>query len=434
MILSHLKNKNSLVLMSGSGILLLLILLVVILRNKTSDLPSAPIKYGDFMIELTANGEVQAAQSINISAPRVNTNLQIVKIAPEGSVVKKGDFLLQFDTNELQKVIDDKQSELEIAQANLQKSKASLEANMARLNSALENAQASYELAKLRLDQMAFEADVKIQEEKLQLRQAEINLEQAKSNLEAQKLMDAAELTTLDLKVVQAKAELDKAREQLKQLTITAPAPGLVVYQKVWKGSTMEKIKVGDTPWRAQVLLTLPDLSQMQVNTEISEVEIGKLKNGQTVTIKLDAFPDPTFTGAVSDVASLAHEKEGTENVKVFDVIITINQTDPILKPGMTAKATILIAKFSNKYYVPIEAVFDQEGKKIVYVLEGKFKPVEVVLGERNDNFVVISGKVKAGLNVSLVDPHKPVETEKPQKQKEPFSLDKENLVTEKSL
>lgn len=418
----NINHKKPLILFSAAGIVLVFIILALLLRGDSTNLPSAEVQFGDFLIKLESTGEVMAANSINISAPRVRTNLQIVKIAPEGTVVDSGDFLIQFDTNDINKVIDEKQAELEIAQANLEKSQASMEANLGQMESSLENTLASYELAKLRLEQMAFEAEVRVQEERLRFRQAEISLEQTRAKIESQKKMDAAELTTLNLKIQQAKAELVNYQEQFEKLTLTAPAPGLVVYQKIWKGSGMEKIKVGDTPWRGQSLIQLPDLSKMQVATEISEVDIGKLEKEQTVTIKLDAFPDPTFTGKVSDIASLAHEKSGESSIKVFDVTIDIEQTDPVLKPGMTAKASILIEKIPEKIFVPIESVFEKNGKKVVYVLNGKPEAVEVETGKRNENFVIVIGKLEAGQLVSLVDPIRPLAIE-PEKEKKSLEM-----------
>jgi len=413
--IQNLKKIKPIYLLSFSGVLLILVILLIA-GNDSSEMPSTRVRYGDFLIELNTTGEIQAARSINVSAPRARTNLQIVKLVPEGTIVDSGDFLIQFDTEELQKEIEDKQSELEIAQANLKKSRASMQANMAQLVSALENSRASYELAELRLSQMAFEAEVKVQEERLRLKQSQISLEQAEAKIESQKQMDEAEITTLELKIKQAEVELEKARKQLTMLSLTAPAPGLVVYQKIWKGSDMEKIKIGDTPWRGQSLIQLPDLSQMQVETEISEADIGKLKLGQTVTVKLDAFPDPTFTGEITDIASLAHEKERENEIKVFDVIITLNEIDEVLKPGMTAKAKILVETIPDKFSVPIEAVFDLEGRQVVYPISNLKSPLEVVPGKRNDNFVIIDGAVKEGMLVSLVDPSKPVEIE-PDKQ-----------------
>jgi RND family efflux transporter MFP subunit len=258
---------------------------------------------------------------------------------------------------------------------------------------------------------MAFESTIKVQEESLRLKQSEISLRQAEARIEAQKKMDSADVTALELKIKQAQADLDKALEQLTQMTVKAPAPGLVVYQKIWTGSSIEKIKVGDTPWRGQNLIELPDLSKMQVATEISEVEIGKLEKGQTVTVKLDAFPDPTFYGQVSDIASLAREKEGESDLKVFDVLIDLEKPDKLLKPGMTAKATILVEKIPDQIFIPIEAVFEKEGRKIAYIIDGSVKPINLELGKRNDNFVIVLNGLKAGQIVSLVDPLRPRET-----------------------
>lgn len=390
----------------------MIIIIAAISHKGTSDTPTAPVKYGDFLVELTVSGEIKAAKSVSVSAPRVRVNMQIVKLIDEGTVVDSGDFILQFDTNELQKLIDDKIAELEIARANYDKSKASLEANMAQMISSLESTGASYELAQLRLSQMEYEAEIKVQEEKLRMRQAEINLEQAHKKIEAQKIIDAAELKTMELKIKLAQAELNKAEKQMRQMTVVAPTSGLVVYQKIWSGGTMEKIKVGHTPWRGQSLISLPDLSKMQVTTEVSEVDIGLVEEGQTVAITLDAFPEYGFNGAVSDVASLAHEMAGESDIKVFEVLIDIDQTDPALKPGMTAKAEILLDKIEDSYYVPIEAVFEEDGEYVVYLIDGKIRKAPVKLGRRNDNNVIIEGEIEAGKRVALINPFRKIEME----------------------
>ncbi|MBC8204810.1 efflux RND transporter periplasmic adaptor subunit [bacterium] len=406
------KNLYPKIILPILGVVILIALFSVFRRKGASDIPTAPVKYGEFLIELTVTGEVQAAKSINISAPRVRINMQIIKLIPEGTVVDSGDFLIQFDTNELQKQIDDKISELEITQANCDKSKASLEANMAQMVSSLESTRASYELAQLRLSQMEYEADVKVQEEKLRLRQAEIELQQAVTKIEAQKIIDAAELKTLELKIKLAQGELDKAREQMEQMTLTSPASGLVVYHKTWEGGNMEKIKVGHTPWRGQALIQLPDLSKLQVISEVSEADIGLIRNGQSTAITLDAFPDYKFTGTIFDIASLAHEKDGENDIKVFDILIDIEGTDPVLKPGITAKAKILLEKHENVYYVPIESVFEDEDEHIVYVIDGSIRKVLVKIGKRNDNHVIIEGEIAEGGRVALVDPYRKTESE----------------------
>lgn len=371
-----------------------------------TSLPSAPVQSGEFVIDLKVPGKLRAENSVTVTAPPARINLQIIDLIPEGTQVGEGDFLIQFDTTELRQQYDDQIAELDLARANLIKSQASMASHMASLHSSLENSRASYRLAELRLDQMKFEADVRLEEGRLSLKQAEISLKRSEEEIIAQQQIDSADVKSLELKVKQAQVDIQKARADLDRLRLLAPRTGLVVYKEIWRGGEMSKIKIGDTPWRGAALIELPDLSVMNVETAVSEVDFAKVKPGLPVEVKLDAFPEPTFYGSVIDVAVLARTEEGGSQAKVFDVMVRIDGEDAMLRPGMSATVRIIIDKMSDKIWVPIESVFDKDGKMIVYAGEGgSFRERIVELGARNDNFVVINSGLKDGERVSLVDP-----------------------------
>ena len=332
--------------------------------------------------------------------------LQIVELAPEGTEVKEGDFLIQFDTQDVQKQIHDKEAELEIARADLMKERANQSSQMAQLESNLQDSKASYQLAELRLEQVKYEADVEVDKAKLELQRAEISLTQAEAKIEAQKIINQAELQKLNLKIRQAEEELAKARRGLEDLTVKAPKPGLIVYSKIWKGGgEQEKIKVGDQAWPGQKLVEIPDLSVMLLKTDVNEVDISKIEKGQEVNIKLDAFDEPQFHGVVTEIASLAHKKDQESDVKVFDITVEIDQSDPKLKPGMTARAEIVVETVPDVVYVPIEAVHEKEDTTVVYTVASLPKPTKVKVGKRNDNYVIIEEGLEEGQRVALRDP-----------------------------
>lgn len=390
---------------SAIGLVLLLIIWGMI-PGSHPDLPSSPVESGEFIVDIKETGLLRAENSITVSAPPIRINLQIVDIIPEGTVVEKGDFLCQFDSAEIIQLIDDRKAELEIAEANLQRSLASMESQMSSMRSSVENSKASHRLAELRLEQMKFEADIRIEEGELNLKQAEISLQQSMEQIKSQQLIDSAEVTQLKLKIKQAKLELEKAYKDLEKLTLTAPAPGLVVYKEVWKGGEMSKLKVGDTPWRGMALLELPDLSVMLVETQVNEVDIARVKTGQEVIVKLDAYSEPTFHGEIIDVAVLANKDEGLSEAKVFPVLVRVKESDPLLRPGMSATAQIITARYEDEVWVPIESVFEKGNKRVVYELTGSsFKEHEVEIGPRNDSYVVVESGLEKGARVILVDP-----------------------------
>ena len=164
----------------------------------------------------------------------------------------------------------------------------------------------------------------------------------------------------------------------------------------------------------------------MQVKTFVNEVDVDKLEVDQKVTIKLDALPDPIFHGSITSIASLGHEKEGDKNVKVFDVVVKIDEEDKRLKPGMSATATVVIETIpppaepsaedevveeareilALPLYIPIDAVFVKGGRTLVYRLEeGATVQQEVVLGKRNDNYVIVEEGLGEDDRVALRDP-----------------------------
>ena len=113
----------------------------------------------------------------------------------------------------------------------------------------------------------------------------------------------------------------------------------------------------------------------------------------------------------MTNISTLAKQKEGEQKVKVFEVAINIDEVDDKLKPGMTVKADIIIDTIPDVVYVPIESVFEKEGKTLAYLMEkDKWHPVEVKAGKRNDNYLIITKGLKPGQRVTLRDPTVQVE------------------------
>ena len=398
-----------------------------VFEEKGSAVASFPVQEGEFAITLILkNGELEAVKDLQIVSPRVDGRLKITHLFPEGDIVEVGDLVIEFERADFEKRVTDAEQALEAAKAELTQTDANQSVEIARQKSDIENNKAQLRLAELQVERMKFEADLARREAELQARQSELSLEQALKKLAGQKIVNEAERMKADLEVSQKQRNVEKARKDLDALTIYAEEPGLVVYGKIWKGSRPEKIRVGDEPWGGQALITLPDLSSMQVKTFVNEVDVDKLEVDQKVTIKLDALPDPIFHGSITSIASLGHEKEGDKNVKVFDVVVKIDEEDKRLKPGMSATATVVIETIpppaepsaedevveeareilALPLYIPIDAVFVKGGRTLVYRLEeGATVQQEVVLGKRNDNYVIVEEGLGEDDRVALRDP-----------------------------
>ncbi len=389
--------------------LVVFLLLVWKLTLHAPDLPSYKVEKGDFLIPLTTKGELKAIHSISITVPRLRgISPRITRLVPEGTVVKKGDFLVQFDPSELLDKIHKRENELKNALAELRKLKADIESRQKELESELEIQRYSYQQARLQLKQMEFESEARRRDRELAMKKAEIALKQAQFKLKSQKLIDEAALEKAQLAVDQARSNLEEAKKNFKALTILAPADGLVVYNLVWGPSGREKVKIGDMPWSGQAILEIPDLSKMKVATSVNEVDIDRVRKGQPVEVSIEALPGTHLTGHITQIATLAHTDDVTEE-KVFAVTVTLDSTVQQLKPGMSATCKIVTDRLKNVLTVPVEAVFEKDGKSVVYVLTPRPKPRDVVLGPTNKDFVVIKSGLKPGEEVSLLDPTKPI-------------------------
>ena len=395
-----------------------------------SSIPTYPVQQGEFVIELKLKGgELEAVEAENIVAPRIRGELKIVELFPEGEQVAVGDLLVQFEQTDFQKRVMDDEQQVESSKADLEKTQATHKAEITKLEAEISNEEANLRLAELKVERMAFEATVQKEEAELEAHKAKLSHQQAIEKLASQKIVNAAEVRKRQLEIERKERNLTKARDELASTTIKAEKPGLVVYGKVWKGERAEKIRVGDEIWGGVNVISLPDLSHMQVKTYVNEVEVDKLDTGQVATIKLDALPKPTFHGKIKSIASLGREKEGEKNVKVFDVIIQVEEEDIRLKPGMTATCQVVVETIPPRpiaapdsvqseatgevttavpmpLYIPLDAVFEKDGRTLVYRLAGgQPKEQEVTLGQKNEDFVIVEEGLAPGDRITLRDP-----------------------------
>lgn len=399
--------RKTWVLVTGITVLVLVATGVIFLKVAKSDPKVATYKItrGEFIIDISQPGELDATKAVSVTVPsRRYGNTRIMNMVADGTMVKEGDFLIQFDTSDAAKEVEDRKNELEQAKADLASSKASIESNMKQLDNALKSQQYDFESNKLTYELAKFEADIKRREMELTFKKSELSLEQAKQKIESQKIIDKATLSRAELRVRQAELRYSDAKKGLEELTMRSPKSGLVVLREIWGPSGRQKVKIGDTPWSGQELISIPDLAEMKVKSKVNEVDISRIKKGQPVVITLDALHGPIFTGKVSSVATLAR-REGDSEVKVFDVEVTIDGTHAELKPGMTAQVKIVTGKIQKVVSVPLEAVFDKGDTTIVYVKKHGWDRRPVKLGSKNSDYVIIEKGVEPGDEVALRDP-----------------------------
>jgi HlyD family secretion protein len=281
----------------------------------------------------------------------------------------------------------------------------------------LEEAELSYLEAKANLSAAQFEYDLVLAgATPSELRRAEIAVEQAQTAFDKAKAGVQSELESYQATVSRERANVSRAEKLIRKAEIKlargklyAPRAGIVVYAPAGEGST-EKIQLGMIPYEGQPVVYLPDLSEMVVDLEINEIDIGKMNIGSTVEVTLEAYQGEVFRGTVMEIGTLARMKSSpagvASGIKAFDVVVRVEGHDERLKPGLTVICDIVVERQEDALSVPLRAVTSRHGQHVVFVHEeGKVKERAVVLGNSNEHIVIVEEGLNAGERVVLGPP-----------------------------
>jgi len=223
-----------------------------------------------------------------------------------------------------------------------------------------------------------------------------LQLQQQRGQIERAQAEAAARVAQARLE--EANRQIAEAEKKIAACTVLARAPGLAVHSEVFdKGGERRKIRIGDTVWGGTTVVTLPDLSRMQVEGRVPESEIHLLAPGRTARVRLDAFPNLELTGKLKAIGSVgASEKNESRS---FPVTIALDQTDPRFRPGMIARCSVLCGKLDNVLYLPIEAVHTDEQGSFVYAVSalGHSSRRLVALGTSTSRYVEVRSGLKTG-------------------------------------
>ncbi len=393
-------------------VLIGLILLIWLLGSQSKESASsepvwAEARQGDFVIDAIETGEVQAVHSVDLNAPMEwRMDMQIIAMVPEGTVVQEGDFLVQFDTSELQRRLELAQDQLASSLAQRDRLRAEQSARISQLQADIASAGYSQDVAVLQRELLKYEAAVKLMDAELEEKKAQIQLEEAQTNLESQQVIDTSSLSMLRVEIEKARGDLRELEQKIARLTLRAPIGGLVVYNETGWGENRKKIAIGDKPRPGEAVVSIPNLEEMQVLLRVNEMDAARLAGDQSAAIVLDAYPNKPFTGKVIQIAKLAQKEDWDSEIKDFEVVVKIDQADSVLKPGMTAKVQVALGVEKNAMTVPTGAVFERRGERVVIPRKSYPKPLPVQTGARNDQRIVVAAEhLAAGDQVSCTPP-----------------------------
>jgi len=290
---------------------------------------------GDVVDVVAATGTLQAVETVDVGTQVSGTVQEL--FADFNKIVRKGQVIAKLDPSLIQTQIEQQEANVTRSEADLER----LRVNLADANQKLERAKAMWDKSLI---------------PKTDLETAEVNVRSAE-----------AQIKSSEAALVQAKASLNNQKVNLDHTIITAPIDGIVISRNVDVGQTVAASMSAPT-----LYILAADLTKMQVLANIDEADVGRMRPGQNVTFRVDAFPTETFIGAVEQVRL---QPTVVQNVVTYSTVIAVPNDQLKLKPGMTANVNIEVARRSNVLRIPAAALRFRPTEEMFQVLNQEVPP-----------------------------------------------------------
>jgi HlyD family secretion protein len=410
--------------------------------NPNNDVVTQTVRLADLQITVVEKGALESSKNQDAFCS-VEGGTTIIMIKPEGTRVKKGEVVCELDSAALKDSLTNQRITTESAKANF--------GNATLTREVAEIAVIEYEEGIFTQDLATVEGEIKLAEsdlsraedrvewaqrmfkkgyvslaqkvsEELALKKAVFALEQAQSkkkvlveytkNKTIKELKSEVEKARSDELAKKATHELESGKEkklekQIAACEIKAPSDGLVVYandpSRAFMSNTPQ-VEEGAQVRERQKIFSLPDISQMQVNTKVHESHINKVKVGMRAHIRVDAYSNELLDGTVAEVAPLPDTASFfSSDIKVYTCKVKIDSPLPGLRPGMGAEVTIQVDHLKKVLTVPVLAVLEFNGKDhLTRKLDNRFVQAPVELGLSNEKYVEVKSGVKEGDIVAM--------------------------------
>ena len=369
------------------------------------DVPTLVVARGPFGREVVAEGNLDAAEATPVTAPLdAQEALKVAWLVPDGTRVKSGDVVVRFDPADMERALRDGEADRTSADSRITGLKADSGGVIRNLERDAAMAREELEAA----DRYKIEdPDVFSRQEIIR---GEIDRNLATRRIESSDKVRTirqgavkVDLALLDIERRKAGITIERATKGLEALEIRAPHDGILIYQRDWRGDIT---KVGDTVWPGEPLALIPDLATMEAKVFVLEADAGGLAKGLEASVVVEAHPGRAYPATIKKVDTLAKRRTGWIPVQYFGTTLSLATDPDVMKPGQRVRATLRLDAKPDALSVPRNAVFEKDGKKIVYKRSGgTFAPVEVTLGPAAVGRVVVESGLEAGDEIALRDP-----------------------------
>lgn len=382
-----------------------------------SEIPTATVKEVDLQLKVSTTGVLKTAQSRTIIAPPIaGGTLQIITLARSGALVHTGDVVLEFDPSQQEYNLGQNRSDLLQAEQEIVKAQADADVQTAEDQTALLKAKYAVRRAELEVSKNELVSPIDAQKNLLALDEAKRALTQLQQDIQSHSASNQAALALSEEKRHKARLSMEQAEQNIKNMHITASMDGLVVIRGnrdstggfFMDGMSLPDYHVGDQANPGSAIAEVIDLSRLEVSAQVGETDRINLKAGQSVELKVDALPGETFKGKVESVGGATSREFWDDNTqRKFDVAVEMDSADPRLRPGFAVRLNILGDNLSRAVSIPAGAIFDHDGKKVVYCKRNRgFEIQQVKVSALSEGRAILSG-LAPGTVVALVNPEK---------------------------
>jgi HlyD family secretion protein len=378
------------------------------LGKRSPTVPTIEVKRGEFLDTTQFRGEVKALKSVTISAPAEAGDLQIIKVSAEGTAVKAGDVVVEFDQTKTEQDLAQYRSSLKSAEAAIEQARAQARLAEEEDKTAVLKARYDVEAARLEASKQEIVSRIEGEEAKLKLADAEQKLHEAETKQKSDQSLNKATIESTEQASTKAKFDVERAERSLRQMTLRAPSAGTISLLQHWSGSNMTSYRPGDSAWPGAAIAELPDATTLRISARVDETERGRLAPQQPVTVQLNAIPDRQFTGHIEQIGAIASMdfSSGWPITRNFILEIVLDQTDLRFKPGISGQVTVVVDRVADAITIPAQAMFQKSGQNVAYVWRGtQFEERAIDVGRRSGDKIMVAKGVSAGEQVALRDP-----------------------------
>ena len=377
--------------------------------------PTARVTRGSLKPDVWAAGEFRASRTVSLSAPTAGGGLRLITLADTGTAVKAGDVVMEFDPDQQQFALDQALSEVAEAEQQVIQRQADIEARAAQDQVTLLNARYRVRRAELdcRTPQQLISAN-EYKKRQLTLEEMKRRLAQTEHDVVENQKNARAVLAVTEEGRNRSRINAERARQIIESLVVKSPIDGLVLVKEnqdatggvFFSGMSLPEFRVGDTVGSGRPILDVSDTTDLEIQVRVNEQERATLVVGQPATVLADGLPGFPCAARITSLSAVAvRMRQQAGPLRQFEAVLRVDKADQRLRPGTTVRVLIAGQELKNVLTVPRQAVFQQNGKSVVYLPVGdRFEPRVVKITAQSESRTAIEG-IGEGAEVALVNP-----------------------------